>query len=72
MAVSVVTLLVDPEQSERREPGDQFDREMLRVVPLPHVRADFRVRELADGAPEQLLLLGQAEIHRMKNDIMSL
>ena len=43
---------------------------MLRLVPLAHVRADFRLRKLADGAPEQLLLFGQSEIHVRKNDIM--
>src|SRR5439155_17670803 len=41
----------------------QFGREMLILIPVADVRADFGLRELADGAPQQLLLLGQPTVH---------
>ena len=42
----------------------QLDREMLRLVPLHDVRPDLGLRELADGPPQNLLLLGEPEVHR--------
>src|SRR5262245_61521484 len=36
---------------------------MLRLVPLPDVRADLALRELADRSTQHLLLLGEADIH---------
>src|SRR5438309_10938473 len=41
---------------------------MLRLVPFPHVRADLRLGELPDTAPQQLLILGEPEVHGLKND----
>jgi hypothetical protein len=36
---------------------------MLRFVPLHHVRANLRFRELAHGTPQQRLFLGGTEVH---------
>ena len=41
----------------------QLGGKVLRLVPLPHVRPDLGFGELAHGAPQQFLLLGQPEIH---------
>ena len=54
---------LDAEQAERRELRHQLDGKMLRLVPLPDVRTHLGLRKLAHGAPEQLLLLGQPEVH---------
>jgi len=62
---------LNAEQSERRELRHQFDRKVLRLIPLHHVRANLGFRKLAHGAPEQLLIRRQAEIHHVKNDIMA-
>src|SRR5207244_5367997 len=54
---------LDAEQAERGELRHQLDREVLIVIPLADVRTDFGLREFADAAPQQLLLLAQPEVH---------
>ena len=54
---------LDAHQSERGQLRNQLGRKVLRLVPLPDVRADFGLGELAHRAPQQLLLLGQPEVH---------
>ena len=39
------------------------DREVVLLVPLPGVRGDLRLRELADGSAELFMLTGQLEAH---------
>ena len=54
---------LDAQQAESGELRNQLGRKMLRLVPLPDVRANLRFGELANRAPEQLLLFSQPEIH---------
>ena len=37
---------------------------MLRLVPLTDMGTDFGLRKLADRASQQLLIVGQPEVHR--------
>ena len=54
---------LDAHQPERGQLRQQLDGKVLRLVPLHDVRPDLGFGELADGAPQQLLLVGQTEIH---------
>ena len=54
---------VSPRRGELRQ---QIHREVLRLVPLHHVRADLRFGELAHRAAKELLLVSRTEIHGTK------
>ena len=54
---------LDAEQPERSQLRPQLGREVLRLVPFADVRPDLGLRELADAAAEQDLLLGRTEVH---------
>jgi len=43
--------------------SDPFGREMLRLVPIHHVRAELVLGELAHRAAQNLMLVRQPEIH---------
>ena len=53
----------DPEETELRELRHDLLREALFLVPLLGVREDLRAREIADGLAEELVVLGQGEVH---------
>jgi len=53
----------DAQQAEFGELGNQFGRKARGFVPFHDVRRDFRLREIAHGAPELLLFVGQGEVH---------
>jgi hypothetical protein len=46
------------------ELGDEFDGEVLRLVPLAHVRCNLALGELAHAHPDLKLFLVKLEIHR--------
>ena len=50
-------------QPELRELRDELVREARLAVELLGDRRDLRLRELADGAADQLLLVGELEVH---------
>ena len=59
-------------QRRRRDADDGGEAgELLRLVPLHDVRADFRLREFADRAPQERLFLAGPEIHDSKNVSLS-
>ena len=43
--------------------AEHFERELLRLIPLHHVRPDFGLGEFAKRFPELMLLWGVAEVH---------
>src|SRR5262249_52959667 len=55
---------LDAEQAERGELRHQLAGKVLLLVPLAHVRPHLRLRELADAAPQQILLFGKPEVHQ--------
>ena len=54
---------LDPHQPQRGEFRRELRRIVLRFVPFAHVRTNLGLRELADRAPQQRLLLAQPQIH---------
>ena len=62
---------LNAQQAERRQLRHQFDRKVLRLVPLADVGPDFGFRELAHAAAQQLLLFGRTEVHEHSNSISS-
>src|SRR5262249_44789207 len=42
---------------------DELRRKVLLLIPFAHVRADLGLGELAHAAAQQLLVLGQPEVH---------
>src|SRR4029079_14735217 len=50
-------------QSQRGKRGYDLGREMLRFVPLADMRANLRLRKLANASTKKLLLFGQPEVH---------
>ena len=47
------------EEAHLGQLGNQLGRKLRDLVPLHHVREDFAFGELADGAPELLLFVGE-------------
>src|SRR5262249_7373822 len=54
---------LDARQPERGELRQQIHRELLRLVPLHHVRTDLGFGELAHATAQDLLLIRWAEVH---------
>src|SRR5436190_183226 len=54
---------LNTEQTETGELWHQLSREMLSLVPLTHMRADFGLREVADRSPQQCLFVARPEVH---------
>ena len=51
------------EEAELGELGDDAAVDRLRAVPLGRVRRDLGVAELARRLPDQLLLVGERQVH---------
>ena len=60
---AVLLRRVQPEQAELTHLLDHVDREVVVVVPLGGVRGDLLLGEVAHGAAELLVVLGQVEGH---------
>ena len=53
----------DPHQAEVAELGDDLVREALLAVELLGDRRDLALGEVAHGAPDQLVVVGEVEVH---------
>ena len=54
---------LDAHQPEFGQPRQQFQREVLRLVPFHDVRADLRLGELPDRPPKQFVLVARSKVH---------
>ncbi len=54
---------LNPHQAQLGQLRDECAREFLRLVPLAHEGTDLAFGELADRLPQQLLLVGELEMH---------
>jgi len=64
-AVPLVDL--DARQTERREPGHQVHRKLLRLVPFHDTRTDLGFGKFTHGPAKERLLLAQPEVHLSKS-----
>ena len=53
----------DAQQAEIGQLGNDFEGKVRGFVPLHDVRSDFRLGEIAHGALELVLLVGEGEVH---------
>ena len=53
----------DAEQAEIGQLGQQLRGKLRGFIPFHDVRSDFRLREIAHGALELLLFVGEGEVH---------
>src|SRR5439155_6922411 len=63
---AVVLGKLDAEETERGELRDELAWKMLRLVPLADVRPNLGFGEPAHAPAQQLLVLGEPEVHRIK------
>jgi hypothetical protein len=61
---------LDSHEPQRRELRDELLRKELLFIPLHDMRANFGLRELADTAAQQLLLVSQPEVHSVLDRII--
>ena len=54
---------LNPHQAQVGQLRDERARKLLRLVPLAHERTDLAFGELADRLPQQLLFVGELEMH---------
>ena len=53
----------DSQQVEIGQLGNEFRGKLRGFVPFHHVRSDFRLREIAHGALQLLLFVGEGKVH---------
>ena len=53
----------DAQQAEIGQLGNDFGGKLRGLVPFHNVRSEFRLREIAHGALELLLFVGEGEVH---------